>query len=494
MAQTLIASPQVFSPAYNPLKFEVDSTNKNKNGFKYIFDVYESGTANKIAEYKVLPRFGDGYGEEELSKLIQNFVSWDLNTASTSFYAAPNSYYQYDVKMGEEYVAEFAYTSSLTNASGNVQINVTNTFVSGDQVVITQADGGVANPQLEGLHTVISATGSAVVVNVAWTTITDAAIDGVVKYADNRKVITRDITTVLNRIAFNAAFRWLDWSVYDYIDYKLTAPTALWLTNQPTTDFHCTLGQDLYLNIMNPKGTDRVIFTNSNGLTFYKSISSMSEIVQVAVGPNNYGILVGTGDLIDNSVEWYEFFFSNGATLPQQDSVKYRVYLDRRVLISEYHVLFLDRLGSWSSFAFQLKSYERGEVTRETYNQDVRGYVNGSGQWTYNTEEFGFRSMNINVTKSIDLNSNWMTQNMATYFEELVTSPQTFLKIVTYVTTEDGIPLIDEDGCPIHIPESTQYQPCIVNNNSYEVYNQRNKNLIKQSISVRLANQDNING
>jgi hypothetical protein len=102
--------------------------------------------------------------------------------------------------------------------------------------------------------------------------------------------------------------------------------------------------------------------------------------------------------------------------------------------------------------------------------------------------------MNINVTKSFDLNTNWMTQNMATYFEELVTSPQTFLKIVNYVTTEDGIPLIDEDGCPIHIPESTLYQPCIVNNNSYEVFKQRNKNLIKQSISVRLANQDNING
>jgi hypothetical protein len=151
-------------------------------------------------------------------------------------------------------------------------------------------------------------------------------------------------------------------------------------------------------------------------------------------------------------------------------------------------------MGSWSSFAFQLKSYERGDVTREVYNQDVAGYVNASDEWTYNTEEFGFRIINTNVIKSFDLNTNWMTENMAQYFEELVTSPQTFLKIVTYVTTEDGVPLIDEDGCPIHIPESTLYQPCIVNNNQYEVFKQRNKNLIKQSISVRLANQDNING
>jgi len=442
----------------------------------------------------VLPTYGTGYGEEDLSKLLQNQVSWDLDTELTSNYGAPNSFYAYDVKVGEEYVYEVAYTSSLTDASGSVQINVTNSFVAGDQVIITQADGGVANPQLEGLHTVTSSTGSAFVVNVLWSTITSATIDGSVSYADKRKTITRDITVFTSYSVFNGAFRWLDWTTYDKDDYKLNTPTALWLTNQPTADFYCTLGQDLYLNLLNPKGTDRIYFQNSNGGVFYKAVISSADILQVPVGPNNYGILVGTGDLIDNTVEWYDVYFASGATLPLQDSVKYRIYLDRRVLISEYHVLFLDRMGSWSSFAFQLKSYERGEVSREMYNQDVAGYVNASDEWTYKTEEFGFRTFNTNVTKRIDLNTNWMTQNMATYFEELVTSPQTFLKIVTYVTTEDGIPLIDEDGCPIHIPESTAYQPCIVDNNAYEMLNQRNKNLMRHSITVRLANQDNVNG
>ena len=494
MAQTTIARPQTFSPAYNPLKFIIDSTNKNLAGFRYIFDVYEAGTSNKIAEYKVLPTFGTGYGEEDLSKLLQSKVSWDLNTELTSSYGAPNSYYNFDVNIGEEYVTEVAYTSSLTDASGSVQINVANSFAPGDQVIITQADAGVANPQLEGLHTVVSATGSVFVVNVNWSTITDATINGSVSYADKRKTIVRDITELNGNSVFNGVFRWLDWSVYDKDDYKLNGVTKQWLTNQPTANFYCTLGQDLYLNLQNPKGTDRIIFDNSNGASFYKVPSSMDDILQVPVGPNNYGILVGTGDLIDNTVEWYDVYFGNGTTLALQDSVKYRIYLDRRVLISEYHVLFLDRLGSWSSFAFQLKSYERGEITRDMYNKDVTGYVNASDEWTYKTEEFGFNTFNLNLIKRIELNTNWMTQNMATYFEELVTSPQTFLKIVTYVTTEDGIPLIDEDGCPIHIPESTAYQPCIVENNSYEMLNQRNKNLMRQSISVRLANQDNING
>ena len=323
---------------------------------------------------------------------------------------------------------------------------------------------------------------------------TDATINGSVKYADNRKTIVRDITTFTNKIAFNGAMRWLDWNTYDYLDYKLNASTSMWLTNQPQTDFNCTLGQDLYLNLVNPKLTNRVMFQNSNGDVFYKTVALSDEVIQVPCGPNNYGVLVGTGDLVDNTVDYYDIWFDTGASLPLQDSVKYRITLDRRVLISEYHVLFLDRMGSFSSFAFQLKSYERGEVTREMYNKDVAGYINASNQWTYKSEEFGFNQVNLNVIKRLDLNTNWMTENMAQYFEELITSPQTFVKIVTYVTTEDGHPLLDEGGCLLHIPESTAYQPCIVENNAYEVFKQRNKNLIKQSITVRLANQDNING
>lgn len=489
MSQTTIASPQAFSPAYNPLKFIIDSTNKNNTGFKYIFQVFEAGTANKIGEYKMLPRFGDGYGEQDLSKLLQTQVSWDLNTLSTSWYNAPNSRYLYDVKVGEEQLAEYSWTSNLNNNGGNVRIVVTNTFSAGDQVIIEQADGGVANPQLEGLHTVLSATGSTLTVNVAWSTITLNTIDGTVHYADNRKLITLNVTTFEDYIAFNGAFRWLDWSVYDNSDYNLSYDQRQWLTNQPQ-QFSCTLGQDLYLNLWSPKGHDKIFFVNSNGDVFYKAINNADEISQVPVGPNNFGILIGTGELITNTVTYYDMYYSTALGI---NSIKYRINLDRRTIISEYHVLFLDRLGSYSSFAFQLKSYERGEVTREIFNRDVQGYIQGA-QWNYHTEDMGFMQNNINVSKSFDLNTNWMEESAGQYFEELITSPQTFVKIVQYISTEDGIPVLGEDGCPLRIAESTAYQPCIVQNNAYEVYQQRNKNLIKQSITIKLSNQDNVNG
>jgi len=479
MSQSIIAQPQTFLPAYNPTKFIVDSTNSNATGFKYIFQVFDLGTGNKVAEYKTLPLYSTGYGEIDLSKLLQTQVSWDLDTTSTSWYDAPNSIFSYHLEVGEEQVAEYPYTASLITNAGNTEITATNVFIAGDQVVITQADLGVANPLLEGLHTIVSATGSSFTVNVAFSSITDITIDGTVKYADNRKVITYNVTTFSARQAYNAAFRWVDWSVYDENDYDLTISGNEWLTNQPS-EFSATLGQDIYLNVRNPYTTDDVYFVNSNSAIFYKSLNnSGSNITQIPVGPYNFGALTGVGQLIDNTVTYYDIYYQQAGS---NNSVTYRINLDRRTSNTEYQILFLDRMGSFSSFAFQLKSYDKGEVTREIYNKDVEGYVTESAEWNYNTEEMGFTQLNLNVVKSLDLNTNFMSEADGQYFEELITSPMTFIREVNYTC---GDTLIATPGT---------YQPCIVQNNQYEVFQQRNKNLIKQSITVKLSNQDNING
>jgi hypothetical protein len=201
---------------------------------------------------------------------------------------------------------------------------------------------------------------------------------------------------------------------------------------------------------------------------------------------------LGTAGLIKGDTEYYDVYYADSLVLTQR-SAKYRIYIDRRILISETHILFLDRMGSLSSFAFQLKNYERGNITRETYNKDVKGLVSG-GEWSYKTYEQGFVNYNTQVTKDYDLNTNWMTENEGIYFQELLSSPQTWVKNVTYRITEDLLNRYDETGCIIRIPESTEYISCNVLTNNFEVYKQRNKNLIKQSISVRLSNNDIING
>jgi hypothetical protein len=490
MAQTIIAQPQAFTPAYNPIKYIVDSTNKNLTGFRYIYRVYNGATL--LGTFKVVPTYGTGYGEIDLSKFLSSYVSWDFDPTTTQDITAPNSYKNYWLNIGEEYLYELDYTSALTSSGTNTRINVSNIFAVGDQINITQDDSGTANPLLEGLHTIIAVSGTWIDVSVPFSSITNVNINGTINYADNRKVINYDITTIETKKVFNGARTWVEFKTYNQNDYRIDGVTKQWLTNQPKTDFQCTLGQDLFLNV---RATDsqKIVFQNSDGDLYTKPVVSHDSIVQVAVGCNNYGVVTpGTGllPMIKPDTEYYDFWIEEAST---QISQKYRVNIDRRVQINEYVIAFLDRMGSFSSFAFQLKSYERGEVTRDEFNKDVQGYVSG-GEWGYNYEEFGFNTFNINVTKTLELNTNWMTQNMSDYFQELITSPQTFLKLVQYVTTEEGVPLLDENGCPYHSAESTAYVPCIVQTNSFEVFQQRNKNLIKQSIVVKLANNDNVNG
>lgn len=471
MAITTINEPYDRTPAYNPIKFLYNSTNKNNLGFKYIFDVYESGTSNKIAEYRVYPRFGDGYGEIDLSKLLQNKVSYDFDQALTESDPATNSYYKYDLKVGEEFVVSYTYTANLVNNGGNVQITptVAHTFVVGDQIVL---NAGVANSAINGLWTVIAVSGTTnFTINALFSNVLNPTDNGTVSYADNRKTVTRDIVTTLNKYVFNGALPWATFRNYDEVDYIANSATDYLLTNIPTSGFKVTETQDLWVNVMNNfVTTGFMVFGNSDGDIFAKPITDNALITQVGVGINNQGTLtplVGTLPLIKPTTTYYSFVYTDSSY--NDNSLIYTVDIDKRCVIEPFEIAFLDRLGSFGSFAFQLRAYENGRVEKTTYKQDILG-ITSAGMWSYETQAKGMRVINPTVEKTLQLNTNWLTIEMDNYFQELITSPETYVKI------------------------NNQYYACTINDTSFEVARQRNKNLIKHSVTITLANQDAING
>lgn len=486
MAISQIAIAQPLMPAYNPIKFIYDSNNNNLQGFKYIFDIYQSGTANKIAEYRVMPTYGTGYGEVDLSKLLQAQVSYDLNLTNTSVYNAPNSHYKYDVKVGEEYLTSTTWSAALLNSGGNVRINVVNTFVAGDQINITQnPPGATANPNLEGLLTVLSVGVGFLIVSCPWGTITATGLGGVITYADNRKTVTRNMITSLNNFVFNGAIRWVEWPAYDYNEYMLNGLQDKLLTNLPDNNFYATLSQDLWLNAVangSPTPPDSLYFVTSDGDVFQKNVTAADHVSGISMGPNNYGLLSvvsGALPMIKPSTEWYNVsYLRNGI----QSSRRYYVNLDRRVRTVEHSILFLDRMGSWGSFAFTGRAYTTGNVTREQFNKDIPGYVETTGidRWLYKTTETGTTNTYISTDTTIALNTDWMNQDMALYFTELISSPNTYIKISNY----------DAD---CELPESEEYVSCTIVTSTFEEFKQRNKNLIKQSIVVKLANNNIVN-
>jgi hypothetical protein len=473
---TIIAQPQQLIPAYNPIKYIIDNTNKNEPGFRYIFTIYSATgshiPANVVAQYKVLPAFSTGYGEQDISRLMQSLVTWKFTSGQVN-----ESWYQYDVDLGYEFIDNVGYTAALTIDGLNTNITSTTAhgYIVGDQIVITQADGGVANPALEGLHTVISVTDSTnFTVNVLWSTITNININGNVTYADLRKTQVLDDELIEDQEVFNGAY-----SLGIYAQGLF--PSADYLGDTNPSYALTSLG-----NPSNPSSaTNAALFYESLYQTFQYYIMfriyngvAYDVTYYTTVGDNvlsSNGIAGADGlynvDVFDVMVNINQDFYveitgDNGSVF--RNYFKY----DDRCPINEYNQLFyLDRMGSWQSFNFQLRTYEKGQITREMYNQHIDGYVHNT-EWKYTSEAMGNRTYNTNVSYSLDLNTNWMDQFNADRFQELLTSPQVF-----YQNPVDGL-----------------YYACTVESTAFENFSQKNKKLIKHSVTIKLANQVPING
>ena len=468
MSTTIIAQPQQLMPAYNPIKYIIDNTNKNEPGFRYIFTIYSATgshiPANVVAQYKVLPAFSTGYGEQDISKLMQSLVTFDESGIGSASYNVSESWYQYDVDLGFEYIDNIDYTDSLQESGGgDVEIHFNaHGFLLGDQVVIVQADGGVANPTVEGLHTVLYADTNYFVINARWDTVGDDTINGNVTYADKRKTITLDDELVIDKEVFNGAFNLFinntDNSPFNSVAYLGTSNTLLMTSNPYDQPYAAStfVNALFYYNL-------RVYAGDTYTVEWYDMDSNpLDSQTFTPAADGIYAVFVGPTALVaeDYIVQIYSASFA---------SELYYFTYDNRCTINDDQLIYLDRMGSWQSFAFQLKTYEKGQITREQYNQHIDGQV-VSTEWVGVLLQKGFRTYNTNVTKTFELNTNYMDQIDANRFQELLTSPQ------------------------VYYYSSDKFCACIIENNTFEVFRQRNKNLIKQSVTIRLAQQDPING
>jgi len=465
MATTIIAQPQVMMPAYNPIKYIIDNADKNDPGFRYIFTIYPAGSATQIAQYKTLPVYGTGYGEQDISKLMQSLVTWNFTDGQVN-----ESWYQYDIEFGYEFTSNIIYINSLVESGGgDVEIQYTaHGFVLGDQISITQAAGGIAaNPTVEGLHTVVYAEANLFVINARWDTVTDDTINGTVTYADLRKTQVLDDEIIEDQEVFNGAY-----SLGIYAQGSF-----------PSASYLGTLDPSYALtSFTNPNtSSTAAAFVSSIGFIYYLMCRVYNGVIYTLGYYNTANDQLFHGPFFHSPADGLYNFIVDPNTQPNQDfyveitgdngSVfRYYFQYDDRCIIN-YDVLhYLDRMGSWQSFAFQLKTYEKGQITREMYNQHVDGYVSGTDEWIYNPDAIGNRTLNTNVSNTLELNTNWMDQYNADRFQELLTSPQVFY-------SND----IDTRACTI---EAT----------SFENFRQRNKNLIKQSVTIKLALNTPING
>jgi len=487
MAINNIVLPQKISPAYNPLVFAFSGSNVTEEGYRYVIDIYPTGVATKLASFRIVPQV-DETGYIDVSRVLSSNLSGQFDALNLSAITPTNTYLNYELRIGEEFNVTWPYDDFEFYSSGSsefnayVQLNQTgssqaHTYVVGDQINITTAKEGI-----NGLQTVVEVPSAyKIVIGIPFSDIgSGVAVGGTVAYADNRKTLFEDIINNSGYTAYNGAFSMVDFLSYDYQDFAIAnsfSSTKRALTNMPN-NFIVTPTQDLWLNFLydTNSGLQQTIrFRNDSGDEFSKAIYTnpfLDPIRQVAVGPNNNFtldtgttvVVSGTFPLIKPDTEYYEVYSRRSTG---ESGKTYRINLDKRCKIEDYEIVFMDRLGSMVSYAFQLRAAERGTIVRTDYKQQL-GSVIGNA-WTYNTYDRGTTNINTQVDKTLTLNTDWMNDDMSVYFEELLTSPKTFLKV-------DGI-----------------YVACNVVDSAFETIRQKNKNLIRKTITVKYSNQNAIN-
>ena len=478
MAISIVSTNQsTISAGYNPLRWYLSSTNVNQKAFRFIVEVYAAGTATKLFEKKYAPRPVDGYAEIDISRDVQNYLSAHTPFPNSDHENAPEHYLKFDIKFGEEYIVawdfdDYIFNSGLTGF--NQTPNVTpHPFAVGDQVrVELNATYNDFRDALNGLFTVtIEPDNYTVVTQLPWIG-SGGATPGKMYYADNRKSRFLNLTSQTNKTTANLAISLKQLNGFTGGQFVLGTPVVgKFLTNMPRIVSQND-NQDNWLVFYNGYIT-RVLFLtfeNDLGDIAYRRINctNTQAIIQVASGLGNLGTLTldsGSLPIVKANASIVNVYLTNTSGTPVSEIITYKI--DRRCSISNYELVFMDRLGTFANFAMQLRAYEKGNINRLTYNKQFGNTV--AGIVTFNTYDSGTTTYHVDDTREVSLNTNFMTDAESVYFDELLTSGYTYLKV------------------------GNDYFACQVQETAYETQRAVNKPLIRKSVTVRYAVQNPIN-
>lgn len=490
-----VTKPLDFIPAYNPIPFRFVSTNISKPNFRYIFNVKENNLGATIGTFKITPDINYS-GYIDITKVLSNFVTLNKDFNSMQTFNAVDTYKKYSVSIGEEYLVSWPYSNvtKYTGAtypqfSGYTVLNQTaatptNTYVTSNQINITTLTTG-PTATINGLHTILQVIDSThCIIDAVWPSSTATTIDvsGSTVYADNRKTTFNDLKTITGMTVYNGVEDWLGYRDYAVETFRIASNAPIspdygrFLTNMPY-EFYATPSQDIFVNlnifasvppyvppgpVPIPDTYNMLAIDNFGTITEIYGLDLNKDVVQTV------NLCLDDLGLDTDNQTYYDFVVAlNYVHPPTYNPVSqtYRVYIDKRCKIEDYEILFMDRVGSMVSYAFQLRAIERGTITRESSKKQIYYGENA----TLDLTDRGTTINNVALTKELTLNTNWMTDAMSVYFEELVTSPYTYVK-------KDGV-----------------YYSCVIKDSDFEVTRQKNKNLIKKTITIQMAMDNPIN-
>lgn len=431
MAASLTSGPQPFHMGFNPISFVLDSTEKNEAGFRYILQINNSDDT-QFRKVVSTPNINDGKGYFDISRIIQDRMTMDIPmNQGDNPYNFTNSTTTYKVHIGQSYIQSWNFDDYIFLSGDRLALQNATTnhpFALGDQIEVSLNSTYSDNRALlNGFFTIIGIENSkTIVLNIPYGYIGAGALTpGKVKYADHRTIENINLTGTTYK-AMNGAQQG---STFDTLQGAINTGFITEFPNGFTMRHNQTLS--LAYNL---EGLSNRFCKIKNSLGYEISVPLNKEVGSLLLGSQ----YVGDSSLWDPKAKWIDVWlnYSTSVNTPTK-----RINLDWRCSPQNIEIAFLDRSGSWGSFAFDLKhtiDYTSKKEDFLTYNNPAIIEPAKILRTKYNTD----------YTKIYTLNTNWMNEATNIYFEQLMTSRYTFMKLGTKwydVTVKDSTITTDSE-------------------------------------------------
>jgi hypothetical protein len=373
MAVTILQEPAQYTPVYNDLNFLCSSTNVAQPNFNYIFDVKINGST--VSRHRIPKNVNNNYGLFNAKRIAENYLT-------------------------QVFAYNFLAVTPWSSGILSLQVEVREEYGSTPTISSLQATSSLA---------------------YAWI----AALD---------------------------APEWVDYTVSKYRILSTETDISQLLSNNLNQNIKLTEKAWVYglagdndaissfrVQAYNAAGTQiqNTYILNPNAI-----ITAVGHrMVSCPAGPQNLNSILNAqlslttqneGNIIPSTTAYYKISTrgASGTSKVQQFNI-----VETCTKYESYRIHFLNKLGGYDSFTFDLLSRDNNTIERKKYRRNLGAYSGAT--YVYNDLQRSNIIYDTQVNETMVLNSNWITDAEAVWLEELLSSP------ITYMESANGIEVIN---------------------------------------------------
>jgi len=501
-----LQQPDQYAPCFNDMDFVFSAKTGMDSHESYLTELVVSGNVvSTTAIPFTISRAKDGIPFRNPRRVLQSYIDFDkdFNGSLNGVKSSPDFAVQYDVELGKTspfWVSHqiislsptqwrFTDDSNLVSGANDTPHGLTvgetyQFYMSSFDYSISGGTTGTFNGTVASDYTID------LTVDTSFSSTSVYSHSGILRRNSGENFKITGASSWNNYVAYGAAFPQVDLDSYTQSDYDLcNGFTKKFLTSAPNgfemlpyQNFHLRAFSDngwdtMQITTKDTNGTQVGVYTISNP---YSALTGGYEekFLKIGVGPqdledlSSFTVNSGPSDIISSSVTQYDVqVYLNGSPFNYSETKNFKIDCGPYAKYDEYITLmFLDRLGSWGSFAFPMKSRVTHSVNRKTFFKDRSRYNQKQSPYKSTTiQNRGSQQFAISDNREQLVNTKYLTTADAKYFMELVSSPCVYEKIGTTI------------------------YPVVIQNGRFEEKKTRNDGLISYSLKYTRSLEEEIN-